>query len=87
MFPLALLENLLKYQDDSILLGKFLNVKQQRKQVLANYIKEQNINVPDGLYKAEIFNFKIFGKTLFSIKESTKSKYVFMFGKINIFKY
>ncbi|MBE7712495.1 MAG: glycosyltransferase [Cyanobacteria bacterium SIG26] len=57
-----------------------------RQQVLA-FIKEQNINVPDGLYKAEIFNFKIFGKTLFSIKESTKSKYVFMFGKINIFKY
>lgn len=57
-----------------------------RQQVL-NFIKENNINVPDGLYKAEKSNFKLFGKTIFSIKESTKSEYVYLFGKINIFKY
>ena len=57
-----------------------------RQQVL-QFIIEHNINVPDGLYKAEKYNFKIFGKTLFSIKESTKSEYVFLFGKINIFRY
>lgn len=57
-----------------------------RQQVL-QFIKEHNINVPDGLYKAEVSRFKVFGKTLFSIKESTKSKYIFLFGKINIFKY
>lgn len=57
-----------------------------RKQVL-DFINQHNINVPDGLYKAEKSKFKIFGKTIFSIKESTKSEYVFLFGKINIFKY
>ena len=30
------------YVNDSIVQGKFLNVKQQRKQVLADYIKEHN---------------------------------------------
>jgi len=57
-----------------------------RQQVL-QFIKEHNINVPDGLYKAEKSKCKIFGKTLFSIKESTKSEYIFLFGKINIFKH
>ncbi len=57
-----------------------------RQQVL-NFIKENNINVPDGLYKAEKSNFKLFGKTIFSIKESTKSEFVYLFGKINILKY
>lgn len=57
-----------------------------RQQVL-QFIKEQGINVPDGLYKAETYRYKIFGKTLFTIKESTKSRYIFLFGKINIFKY
>ena len=56
-----------------------------RQQVL-QFIKEHNINVPDGLYKAEIFRYKLFGKTLFTIKESIKSKYIFLFGKIQIFK-
>ena len=36
------LEKLMEYVDDSIVQGKFLNVKQQRKQVLADYIKEHN---------------------------------------------
>ncbi len=36
------LEKLMAYADDSIVQGKFLNVKQQRKQVLADYIKEHN---------------------------------------------
>lgn len=57
-----------------------------RQQVL-QFIKDNNINVPDGLYKAEKHNFKLFGKTLFSIKESTKSNFVFLFGKINVFRY
>jgi len=57
-----------------------------RQQVL-NFIKENNINVPDGLYKAEKSNFKLFGKTILSIKESTKSDYVYLFGKINILKF
>ncbi|MBQ8459063.1 glycosyltransferase [bacterium] len=57
-----------------------------RQQVL-KFIIDNNINVPDGLYKAEKSKFKLFGKTLFSIKESTKSNYIFLFGKINIFKY
>lgn len=57
-----------------------------RQQVL-NFIKEHNINVPDGVYKAEVYRFKIFGKALFTIKESIHSKYIFLFGKINIFKY
>ena len=56
-----------------------------RQQVL-QFIKEHNINVPDGLYKAEIYRFKIFNKTLFTIKESLNSKYLFLFGKIYIFK-
>lgn len=57
-----------------------------RQQVL-QFIKEHHINVPDGLYKAEIFRYKLFGKTIFTIKESIKSKYIFLFGKICIFKY
>ncbi len=57
-----------------------------RQQVL-DFIIKNHINVPDGLYKAEIKRFKLFGKTLFSIKESIKTKYIFLFGKINIFKY
>ena len=36
------LEKLMDYVNDSIVQGKFLNVKQQRKQVLADYIKEHN---------------------------------------------
>ena len=36
------LEKLMAYAEDSIVQGKFLNVKQQRKQVLADYIKEHN---------------------------------------------
>lgn len=36
------LEKLMDFVDDSIVQGKFLNVKQQRKQVLADYIKEHN---------------------------------------------
>lgn len=56
-----------------------------RQQVL-QFIKEHNIKVPDGLYKAEICRYKLFGKTLFTIKESINSKYIFLFGKIQIFK-
>ena len=56
-----------------------------RQQVL-QYIKEHNIKVPDGLYKAEIYRYKLFGKTLFTIKESINTKYIFLFGKIQIFK-
>lgn len=56
-----------------------------RQQVL-QFIKEHNIKVPDGLYKAEIYRYKLFGKTLFTIKESINSKYIFLFGKIKIFK-
>ena len=37
-----------------------------RQQVL-QFIKEHNIKVPDGLYKAEIYRYKLFGKTLFTI--------------------
>ncbi len=37
-----LLSNLNKYVNDSIVQAKFYNVKQQRKQVLADYIKEHN---------------------------------------------
>lgn len=36
------LEDLLAYADDSITQSKFFNVKQQRKQILADYIKEHN---------------------------------------------
>ena len=57
-----------------------------RQQVL-QFIKEHNINVPDGLYKAEKYKYQIFGKTLFSIKESLYTEYFFLFGKINLFKY
>lgn len=57
-----------------------------RQQVL-DFIIKNHINVPDGLYKAEIKRFKLFGKTIFSIKESIKTKYIFLFGKINIFKW
>lgn len=57
-----------------------------RQQVL-DFIIKNHINVPDGLYKAEIKRFKLFGKTLFSIKESIRTKYLFLFGKINIFKW
>lgn len=56
-----------------------------RQQVL-QFIREHNIKVPDGLYKAEIYRYKLFGKTLFTIKESINSKYIFLFGKIQIFK-
>lgn len=56
-----------------------------RQQVL-QFIKEHNIKVPDGLYKAEIYRYKLFGKTLFTIKESINTKYIFLFGKIQIFK-
>ena len=56
-----------------------------RQQVL-QFIKEHNIKVPDGLYKAEIYRFKLFNKTLFTIKESLYSKYLFLFGKICIFR-
>lgn len=57
-----------------------------RQQVL-QFIIEHNIKVPDGLYKAEKYNFKIFGKILFSIKESINTEYIFLLGKINIFRY
>ncbi len=57
-----------------------------RQQVL-NFLKEKNLNLPDGLYKAEKYSYKIFGKTLFTIKESLHSEYIFLFGKINIFRY
>lgn len=67
-----------KFQDEHYILS--------RRQVL-DFIKEKNINVPDGLYKAEKSRFKIFGKTLFSIRESINTEYVLLFGKINIFKY
>lgn len=56
-----------------------------RQQVL-QFIKEHNIKVPDGLYKAEMYRYKLFGKTLFTIKESINTKYIFLFGKIQIFK-
>lgn len=56
-----------------------------RQQVL-QFIKEHNIKVPDGLYKAEIYRYELFGKTLFTIKESINTKYIFLFGKIQIFK-
>ena len=56
-----------------------------RQQVL-QFIKEHNIKVPDGLYKAEIYRYKLFGKTLFTIKESINTKYIFLFVKIQIFK-
>lgn len=56
-----------------------------RQQVL-DFIIENNIKVPDGLYKAERKRVSVFGKTLYSIKESTESKYIFLFGKINIFR-
>ncbi len=57
-----------------------------RQQVL-QFIKEKNINVPDGLYRAEKYRFQIFGKTLFTIRESIETEYIYLFGKINIFKY
>ena len=56
-----------------------------RKQTV-EFIKENNINVPDGLYKYERDRFYLFGKLLYSIKESTKSDYVYLFGKIQLFK-
>lgn len=55
-------------------------------QQVLQFIKEHNIKVPDGLYKAEIYRYKLFGKTLFTIKESINTKYIFLFGKIQIFK-
>ena len=67
-----------KLQDEHYILA--------RRQVL-DFIKEKNINVPDGLYRAEKSRFKIFGKTLFSIRESINTEYILLFGKINIFKY
>ncbi len=67
-----------KLQDEHYILA--------RRQVL-DFIKEKNINVPDGLYKAEKFRCKIFGKTLFSIRESINTEYILLFGNINIFKY
>ncbi len=67
-----------KLQDEHYILA--------RRQVL-DFIKEKNINVPDGLYRAEKSRFKIFGKTLFSIRESINTEYVLLFGKINIFRY
>ena len=36
------LEELLRYQDDTVFLSKFLNVKQQRKAILASYIQEHH---------------------------------------------
>lgn len=67
-----------KLQDEHYILA--------RRQVL-DFIKEKNINVPDGLYRAEKSRFKIFDKTLFSIRESINTEYVLLFGKINIFRY
>lgn len=56
-----------------------------RKQTV-DFIIENNINVPDGLYKYERDRFFLFGKLLYSIKESTKNDYLYLFGKIKMFK-
>lgn len=56
-----------------------------RKQTV-EFIIKNNIDVPDGLYKYERDRFYLFGKLLYSIKESTKSDVIYLFGKIKLFK-
>ena len=57
------------------------------RQLLLQFIKDKNIKVQDGLYRAEKSRFKIFGKTLYTIRESINSEYIYLFGKIHIFTY
>lgn len=57
------------------------------RQLLLQFIKDNNIKVQDGLYRAEKNRFNILGKTLFTIRESIASEYLYLFGKICILSY
>ncbi len=63
------LEELAKFADDSIVQGKFLNVKQQRKEILAKYIKEHNgIDVdPNSIFDIQVKRLHAYKRQLLNI--------------------
>ena len=63
------LEKLMNYVDDSIVQGKFLNVKQQRKQILADYILEHNgIEVnPNSIFDIQVKRLHAYKRQLLNI--------------------
>ena len=63
------LEKLMDYIDDSIVQGKFLNVKQQRKQVLADYIKEHNnvIVNPNSIFDIQVKRLHAYKRQLLNV--------------------
>ncbi len=63
------LEKLLPYVNDSILQAKFLNVKHQRKEVLAKYIKEHNgieVNV-DSIFDIQVKRLHAYKRQLLNV--------------------
>lgn len=63
------LEKLMAYVNDPIIQGKFLNVKRQKKQALANYIKEHNgveINV-DSIFDIQVKRLHAYKRQLLNV--------------------
>ncbi len=63
------LEKLLPYVNDSILQAKFMNVKHQRKEVLAKYIKEHNgieVNV-DSIFDIQVKRLHAYKRQLLNV--------------------
>ena len=63
------LEKLTDFVNDSIVQGKFLNVKQQRKEILAKYIKEHNgIDVdPNSIFDIQVKRLHAYKRQLLNI--------------------
>lgn len=63
------LEKLIDYVDDTIVQGHFLNVKRQRKEVLAKYIKEHNgidVNV-DSIFDIQVKRLHAYKRQLLNV--------------------
>lgn len=63
------LEKLMDYVNDSIVQGKFLNIKQQRKQILADYILDHNGIVvnPNSIFDIQVKRLHAYKRQLLNI--------------------
>lgn len=64
-----LLENLMNYVDDTVVQGHFLNVKHQRKEILAKYIKEHNgidVNI-DSIFDIQVKRLHAYKRQLLNV--------------------
>ena len=63
------LEKLMDYANDSIVQGKFLNIKQQRKQILADYILDHNGIVvnPNSIFDIQVKRLHAYKRQLLNI--------------------